>query len=689
MDYQKIISEMTLDEKLNYLTGADMNSGYELTRFPVQKMRYHDGPFGLRMKKKDNQKQGDVELKIRSAFPNAVKGNEVPSTAFPNGCALGATWDKKVLREVGNALGEEFSYYGINGILGPAVNIKRHPLCGRNFEYISEDPYLAGKLGAEYVKGTQEKNVGTCPKHFCANNQESGRAYVSSEIDERTLREIYLKPFEIMVKEAHPWSIMCSYNRLNGVYASEHKQLLIDILREEWGFDGIVISDWGAVKNRAYSLLASIEMCMPYQAEAYGQLKEAYEKGIIDDEMIDKALERLFLYYDRTKSVYEASECDFAKHHETAVEASRKSMVLLKNEKNLLPLDAKKLKKLVVVGEAAVQPFIGGDGSSRVKNPTQVDVPLDEIRKMMGDSVEVIFLGDEKINMFKNEIGVMEGEIASIVSDADAVVFFLTQDYSCHSEAVDRNSIEISPNLEYAMLACRRTNPNIIAVLNIGDAVSCGKWEPFTDSILVSWLGGQGMGRAVAETLFGRNNPSGKLPETFPKSLSDVKSLENYPGDGYKVKYEEGLMVGYRHFDTNHIEPEYEFGFGLSYSAFEFANPELDGNTLSFDITNISDRDGEETAQVYIEFPRESWTSHPAQELKAFEKVQIPAHETKRVVIELSEDAFTYYNTALRKWTVENGTYRIKVGNSSRNLPLSVAKEMKSGDLLTQIHWTF
>ncbi len=686
MGYNKIISEMTLEEKFRFLTGGETNASCELKRFGLPKMRYHDGPFGLRMKMKDSNKQEDLELKIRSQFPNAIKGDEVPSTAFPTGSALGASWDVKMVEEVGKALGEEYQAYGVNAILGPAVNIKRHPLCGRNFEYLSEDPYLAGKLGSAYIKGVQEKGVATCPKHFAANNQENGRFHLSSEVDERTLREIYLKPFEMLVKEAKPWSIMCSYNRLNGIYASEHKQLLNDILREEWGFDGIVISDWGAVKNRAYSLLASLEMCMPDQVEAYRQLEEAYEKGIIDDEVIDAALERVFLFYDRTKSVYEPTVFDFEKHHEIAVKAAEKSMVLLKNEGECLPLDVKKLKKVVVIGEGAVKPYIGGDGSSRVENPTKVDIPLEELKKELGEDVCVEFLGDEKINFYNNEIGFMETDIGRAVHDADAVIFFINQNFACHSESVDRNTINIDPNLEYALRGCRRVNDNIIVVLNVGDVVSTHKWNFCAKSILVSWLGGQGMGKAVAETLVGKNNPSGKLPETFVRCENDVKSLENYPGDGFKVVYEEQLMVGYRHFDTNHIQPEYEFGFGLSYSKFEYSNLVLDGNTLSFDITNTSDRDGEEVAQVYIEFPRQSWVNHPKQELKAFEKVMIPAHETKRVSITLSDDAFTYYNVALKKWMVETGAYTIKVGSSSRNQPLSVTKEMKTDELITNTY---
>ena len=683
MDYKQIISQMTLEEKFNYLTGADMNSGYELKRFPVKRMRYHDGPFGLRMKEKDNSRQEILEQKIRSAFPSSVKGEEVPVTAFPTGSALGASWDEELVRRVGNALGEECSAYGVNGIMGPAMNIKRHPLCGRNFEYFSEDPYLTGRLGAAYVKGVQEKGVGACPKHFAANNQENGRQYVSSEVDVRTLREIYLRPFEIMVKESRPWSIMCSYNRLNGVYASEHRQLLREILREEWGFDGIVISDWGAVKNRAYSLLASIEMCMPYQEEAFGQLKEAYESGLIDDAVIDEALTRLFRYYDRTKGVYEAKECDFQKHHELAVKAAEKSFVLLKNENQTLPLNQAEIKKLLVIGDAAVHPYIGGDGSSRVAHPTRVDIPLEELKKELGENVTIEFMGLDKTDAYHNEIGPMENEIVNKGSGADAVIVFVTQNFACHSESIDRSTIEIPPNLEYAVRAAGRINDNVIVVLNTADAIATWKWEFSAKAILVTWLSGQGMGKAFVRTLFGKNNPSGKLPETFPRHLKDVKSLENYPGNEHTVVYEERMMVGYRHFDTNQIEPDYEFGFGLSYSEFRFRDLVLGEDELTFTIENVSGTDGEEVAQVYVEYPWDSWNSHPLRELRAFKKVFVPARSCVEVTIPFTEELFAYYNSALQKWTVEEGIYQIHVGNSSRNLPLCAGKTVKQNENLS------
>lgn len=320
-----------------------------------------------------------------------------------------------------------------------------------------------------------------------------------------------------------------------------------------------------------------------------------------------------------------------------------------------------------------------------MKNPTHVNIPLEELKKELGDGVAVEYMGLEKTDAYHNEIGPMENEISNRGSEADAVIVFVNQNFACHSESIDRNTIEIPPNLEYAIRASRRVNDRVIVVLNTADAIATWKWEFCAKAILVTWLSGQGMGRAIAETLCGKNNPSGKLPETFPKRLSDVKSLENYPGDEHKVVYEERMMVGYRHFDTNQIEPDYEFGFGLSYSEFQFDNLALEGDKLTFTIENVSDIDGEEVAQLYIEFPWDSWNSHPLHELKAFKKVLVPAHKSVEVTMDLTEDMFTYYNSALQKWTVEEGTYKIHIGNSSRNLPLCAEKAMKQNEYITNV----
>ena len=679
---RSILKEMTREEKFRLLTGTGSNTSYEISRLGIRQMRFHDSPFGVRMKAAQTQRK-ETARKAFSAFPNADKGEEVVSTAFPAGCALGATWDKELLYRVGRALGEEFRAYGINAVMGPAVNLKRHPLCGRNFEYLSEDPVLSGELGAAYVEGVQSAGVAATPKHFIANNQEKGRFTTSSEMDERTMRELYLKPFERIVARAKPWAMMCAYNRINGVYASEHRQLLREILREEWGFDGIVISDWGAVKNRAFSLLASVELCMPYQQEAYGQLENAYREGLIDDGAVDEAVERLLAFLERTKAVYEPHEIDFEGHDELAVQAACEAITLLKNERDVLPLQPGGCGRVLVIGERAVRPFIGGDGSSRVKNPPVVREPLAELKRCLGKGAEVEFLDEGCLKTYENEIGYMENALYEKASKADAVVVFLGQDYSQSSETMDRNHMEIEPYQEHVLRVCRRASQRVIAVLNIGSAVTVSHWEKYADAILVSWMGGQGMGAAVARALTGAINPAGRLAETFPKRQQDVLSLQTYPGDGLKIEYREGLMVGYRHFDTNHVEPAYEFGFGLSYTRFAYRNLTRDGLKLRFELENTGKRDGEEVVQVYVSAPKQSWVTHPEKELKAFERVFLKAGETVQLEILLKEEDFCYYNVALQRWISEEGAYTVRIGSSSRNLPLSCGIERKTDALIT------
>lgn len=665
MKYKELIRKLTLEEKLHFLTGIDMNATYPLKDLGIERMQCHDGPFGVRMPVEKNEYASE----IFSAFPNCAGNREAVATAFPTGCALGATWNRELLDKVGNAIGNEHKAYGVNVMLGPAVNIKRHPLCGRNFEYFSEDPVLSGELGAAYVEGVQKNNIAACPKHFIANNQERGRFSVSSEIDERTMREIYLEPFRRIVKKSNPWAMMCSYNRINGIYASESKFLMDEVLRKEWGFDGVVVSDWDAVKNRAYSLKASLDLCMPYKKEAYEQLMEAYKERCITDEMIDEAVDRLLILYDRTGKKEENVYIDFENHHKLAVEAAREAVTLLKNQ-DALPLKADDLKRLIIVGKVADFPYIGGDGSSRVKNPVHKETPLEEIRKIVGKTVEIDFWGDDRLNTYDNEIGFMEGALCSAMEKADAVLIFAGQDYSCYSETMDRNNIELEPYMEHTIRCGRMVGKKVIVVLNIGSAVSSWKWDRYADAILVSWLGGQGMSQAVAETIFGMNNPSGKLAETFPRNIGDVLSLKNYPGDFKKTEYNEKLMVGYRHFDTNNIEPEYEFGFGLSYTTFAYSDLQINGNEVSFTLKNIGNIPGKETAQLYLGAPEESWLSHPLKELKAFEKVELMPGEEKRIVFHLEEEDFKFYNIMLHDWIAEEGEYRVWVGASSRNLPL-------------------
>ncbi len=690
MDREKLIAEMSLEEKFRFLTGAGMNHSVECKRLGISSMRLHDGPYGLRMKADDAVE--DVFLKIKSAFPNGREGAEVISTAFPSGAALGAAWDPELVFSVGEALGEECRMYGVQAILGPSMNIKRHPLCGRNFEYFSEDPILTEALAEAYVEGVQSQGVAACPKHFAMNNQERGRFSLSSEADERTMREVYLRAFEGVVKKAAPWSLMCSYNRINGILASENGWLLREVLRKEWGFDGIVVSDWGAVKNRAYSLLASVDLCMPYQEEALRQLEEAYRQGDLDDEVVDEAVGRLLTFYERTRLQEEGAAglekiCDLKAHHGLALKAARESMVLLKNEDHILPLKREGLKRVLVVGERARSPYIGGDGSSRVANPYCVSSPLEELKQRLGDGVELEFLGDDLLHTFENEIGVMEGRLCRKAAEADVVLIFAGQEYSGSSEAVDRTNIELEPYMEYAIRACHRVNRQIVVVLNVGSALSTRNWNRCAKAILVSWLGGQAMGQAIAETLCGENNPSGKLAETIPGRLADAPGMAEYPGDGYKTVYREGLLTGYRYYQEKGITPDYPFGFGLSYSDFTYVAMSLKEGVLRVSVKNNSERDGEEIIQVYVQFPQNSWASHPPMELKAFRRVFIKAGDCQSVEFEVTEDFFTYYNVSLRRWVCEEGEYTIYGGPSSTQLPLSVKINCKGPRGVTMNLW--
>lgn len=669
MDKKAILASMTLEEKFTFLTGAGINHTAALSRVGLKSMRLHDGPFGLRMKEKDEA--CGAAQKIRSAFPNCQKGEEVVSTAFPTGSALGATWDEALLREIGQAIGEEVRMYGVQAILGPAMNLKRHPLNGRNFEYFSEDPVLTGALAAAYVEGVQSQNVAACPKHFAMNQQERGRFCVSSEADERTMRELYLRPFEHVVKNARPWSIMCAYNRVNGVYASEHPQLLQQILRDEWGFDGIVVSDWDAVHDRARSLRASLELDMPYQPNAAQELRDAYQNGTIDDEMVDGAVERLLTFYERTMTDSSRPLCDLKAHDALACRAAREAIVLLKNDNQTLPVRQNQYKKILVLGQTALDPYIGGDGSSRVANPYRVACPLEELKKCLPET-EFEWMGEDKLATCKNEIGVMEAALRLRASQNDAVIVFASQEYSCYSEALDRPDIELPPYVEHTIRACRMMGKPVIVVLNVGAAVSTALWRDEADAILLCHLGGQAMGKTVAETICGRNNPSGKLAETFPRRLYDAPAVDSYPGDGRKTVYREGLSIGYRHYLQNRITPDYAFGHGLSYTTFQYSDLRIDDGVLRFQLSNTGSCDGDEVAQLYVSFPETSWVSHPVMELKAFRRVHLAAGETKEVAIALDESFFTYYNTALHAFVTEAGAYTLRVGGASDDLPLSV-----------------
>jgi beta-glucosidase len=680
------INELTLEEKLKMLSGSAMSKTAGIERFGVKPMRLHDGPNGLR-RFLNNDIEESPEFK--SAFPGVGSSGEMVATAFPTGSALGATWNKEMVKKVGEALAEECAAYQVSVILGPAVNIKRHPLCGRNFEYISEDPVLSGELGTAYVNGVQSKGIATCPKHYIANNQEEGRFWVSSEMDERTMREIYLLPFEKIVKNASPWSIMCSYNRLNGIYTAESRFLMDKVLRQEWGFDGAVISDWGAVKNRARSLKAKLDICMPPYETAIDELKSGLERGLITEKDIDEAVENVLMLHERTKDgISSPGRIDFESHHEIARAASAESITMLKNN-GILPLNKDKLKKLLIIGNLAVTPAIGGDGSSRVGKPWKIDSPLDEIKKIVGEEVEIELIDRNKLDTEFCEVGSMELNIQRRAKLADAVIIFVSQHFSTNSETIDRNDIFLPPYLSHAVRAARRTNENIIVVANIGSSISTTNFSENASAILISWLGGQGMGNAIARTLFGELNPSGKLAETFPKRLEDVLSYQNYPGDGLKTCYKEGLMVGYRHYDTNKVEPEYPFGFGLSYTTFSYRDLSIERNneqiSVIFKVKNTGNYEGSEVVQLYVEPPK-GWVSRPVKELKAFDKAALKPGEEKTIILTLEPRDFMFYSIELADWFTDGGIYKILIGASSRDIRLSDSIAIEKSQDLTLEH---
>ena len=661
MDVKSLIEKMTLDEKLHLLTGKNNWETVSVERLGIPSLFVSDGPNGLR--------------KVAAI----VDGKEVTlkSTCFPTASAMAATWNTELVQETDECLAEECQAENVDILLGPGVNIKRTPLCGRNFEYFSEDPYLAGELAAAYIKGVQSKEVGTSLKHYAANNQEYDRHHISSEVDIRALREIYLKPFEIAVKKAKPWTVMCSYNRINGVYGSEHKVLLDDILRKEWGFDGFVVSDWGAVWDRAKSLKASLELAMPYNENHFRVLKKAYEDGKITDEEIDTALERYLTivfraYNARCKRV---KEYDKEKHHEVAKKAALEAITILKNDDDILPVNKSKVKKLAIIGEFATMPVIQGGGSAHVQ-PAKVDSPLDKIKELaQKEDIEVDYAISISIPSHSQY---NQNSALTLAEKADQVIMFVGNRNTIESEGYDRTSIRLAPDVENAILQVARRNPNTVVVVQAGSAIDMSCWIDKVKGVLFAWYLGQAGGSAIAEILFGVHNPCGKTAETFPLCLEDTPSYETYPGDGIVSWYKESIMVGYRYYDTFEKPVLFPFGHGLSYTQFEYSDlkitPEAanenDEITVRLSVKNTGKMQGKEIVQLYVR----DMCSHvlrPYKELKGFAKVELKPGEKKELTFKLNRDAFAYYSTAVNDWHVESGHYKILVGSSSRDIRLS------------------
>ncbi len=674
-DINKLISQMTLEEKASLCSGLDFWHTQPIERLDIPAVMVTDGPHGLR-------KQG-------GSGDHLGLGDSVPATCFPTAAGLASSWNRELLHQVGEAIGEEAQAEQVAIVLGPGTNIKRSPLCGRNFEYFSEDPYLSSELAASHIQGVQSQDVGTSLKHFAANNQEERRMSVDTIVDERTLREIYLASFEGAVKQGKPWTVMCSYNKLNGTYTGENEYLLTDILRREWGFEGFVISDWGAVNERVDALKAGLELEMPANG-GIGDAKivAAVKDGKLDEKILDRAVEQLLRFvFNATALQKPNATFDPNEHHQLARRVAAESMVLLKNDHNLLPLSKK--GRVAVIGEFAVQPRYQGSGSSHI-NPTQLDQALDEIRKLVDSESEVTYAPGYDLDSddVKNEL---VQEAVKLAGEANVVILFTGLPDRYESEGYDRTHLELPLNHKQLIKELAAVQPNLVVVLSNGSPVTM-PWLDQTSAVLEGYLGGQAGGGAVADLLFGEVNPSGKLPETFPVQLSDNPSFLNFPGEGDRVEYREGIFVGYRYYDTKQLEPLFPFGYGLSYTSFEYSELQIDRtsmtdqDTVNVQVTvrNTGSRGGQEIVQLYVH-DSESSVIRPEQELKGFAKVALEPGESKTVSFTLDKRAFAYYHTELHDWHVETGEYELRIGASSRDIRLKQTIEVESTVKLKQV----
>ncbi len=644
---------MTLEEKAGMCSGLDFWHTKSVERLGIPAVMVSDGPHGLRKQAEEADHLGVNE--------------SIVSVCFPAACATACSFDRELMKEMGTVLGKECQAEQVSVLLGPAVNIKRSPLCGRNFEYLSEDPYLAGELAASYINGVQSQKVGTSIKHFAANNQEHERMSGSSEIDERTLREIYLPAFETAVKKAQPWTVMCSYNKLNGVFASENKWLLNDVLKEEWGFEGYVMSDWGAVSDRVAGIIAGLELEMPGSNGTNDQkIVEAIKNGSLEEYILNQAVECIlkvvYQYVEHARTEVFDRDAD----HKKAVEIAKQCLVLLKND-GILPLKEQE-EGIAFIGGFAKTPRFQGGGSSHI-NSYQVKSTVEEAARFGKITYAEGFSATEDVvnpALFEEAVGVAK--------KANKVVVFAGLPDSFESEGYDRSHMKL-PNCQNQLIEeILKVQKNVIVVLHNGSPVEL-PWEPKVSGILEAYLGGEGVAEAIVDILYGKANPCGKLAESFPYRLADNPSYLNFPGTGKKVHYAEGVFVGYRYYDTKELEVQYPFGYGLSYTNFEISNVTIDKKEMSdtqtlivsADVKNTGSMAGKEVVQVYVR-DHTGAAIRPDKELKGFEAVWLQPGETKTVRIELNKRSFAWYNEQIGEWYTATGEYSVLLGNSSRNI---------------------
>lgn len=647
MDIQHIMESLTLRQKADLLTGKDFWQTRDYEELGVPVMFLSDGPHGIR--------------KQAAAADHLGLNASLPATCFPTAATMANSWNEELGEKMGEALGEESAALGVNVLLGPGTNMKRNPRCGRNFEYFSEDPYLAGKMAASYIRGIQSNGTSACVKHFAGNNQEERRMVSDSVIDERTLREIYLTAFEIAVKEGKTKSIMTSYNRLNGVHADENIHLLRDILRGEWGYEGVIISDWAGTNNKVNSTIAGSDIEMPGCRYGSDDIVKAVEDGTLDIKYVDECVERVLRLAESTTVKGRKGEEGFDKdaHHALAKQCADESVVLLKNG-GVLPLAQG--AKVAVIGDFAENPRYQGAGSSIV-NPTYLDNMLSKLDGINSIGYEKGFdrYGKEKPKLVKKAV--------KLAKAADIVILCLGLDEVSEAEGLDREHIKIPDNQIELFRQVRVFAKQVVVVLSCGSAVETGFCRS-ADAIVYACLSGQAGASAVTDVLTGKVNPSGKLAETFPVKYADCSSASHFPGKQMTVEYREGPYIGYRYYDTAKVPVAYPFGFGLSYTVFSYSDISADENGVSFTISNVGDYDGAEVAQLYVG-KYGAKVFRPAKELKGFKKVFIKKGESATVTIPFDDKTFRYFNVKTDKWEVEGGDYQLYIGASSADIRLT------------------
>ncbi|SDA91655.1 beta-glucosidase family protein [Mesorhizobium qingshengii] len=680
-ELEALVGQMTLEEKVGMVSGYGLWRTAANYRLNIPEILMTDGTYGVRysIEQIDGAQDSDSQLAMFLSVVNAdvsrsvegAFGSTRPATCFPNGSSFACSWDVQLAHELGEALAAECQAFGVNILLGPGINIRRTPLAGRSYEYYSEDPVLTGEIAAAVINGLQENGVGASLKHFACNNSEVQRTTMSSVVEERALREIYLAGFERAIRKSNPWTVMSSYNRLNDVQAAENHWLLTDVLRGDWGYDGVVVSDWHGIKDRPASMTAGNDLDMPESGARKQELLEAVQAGRVPMQTLDRSCLRILkLVRKARKGIRPNAIADHKKHHALSQRMAAESIVLLKNEGALLPINPETTRQIAIVGAAATDPVIQGSGCATTR-PSEVDIPLDEIRRLAtGASVSYHAIDDFAAG------GNAEQAALADIDAADVVLFFGNTEVGYDGEGSDRMHLGLNDDQDELIAALSRRNRKFVVILATPDAVVM-PWIDQAAAVLAVFFGGQGSGRAIAEVLFGKQNPSGKLTVTFPIQLEDTPGFLTYPGENNRHIYSEGIHVGYRSYDKRKLAPLFPFGFGLSYSTFEYSNISVDADRInaastikvSFDVTNTGKVGGKEIVQLYsrVHAPR---LIRPLRELKGFAKVDLDPGETKRVDIVIEARDLRYYDPDHGQWLLDAGKLSIEIGASSRDIRL-------------------